>query len=102
MSMTVLAMATARRNVVERIARFLDDLERDGREPGHWQGDQVRHALAALERGNYPAGEDAMMRAERPDLFRSSVLANRRAARLSEVPTLANLRASLARLQADD
>ena len=42
-----------------------------------------------------------MMRAERPDLSRSSVLANRRA-RLSEVPTLANLRASLARLQADD
>jgi hypothetical protein len=101
MSMTVLAMATARRNVVERIARFLDDLERDGREPGHWQGDQVRHALAALERGNYSAGEDAMMRAERPDLFRSAILANRRAM-LSEVPTLANLRASLARLRADD
>jgi hypothetical protein len=101
MSMTVLAMATARRNVVERITRFLDDLERDGREPGHWQGDQVRHALAALERGNYPAGEDAMMRAERPDLFRSAILANRRAM-LSEVPTLANLRANLARLQADD
>ena len=101
MSMAVLAMATARRNVVERIARFLDDLKRDGREPGHWQGDQVRHALAALERGNYPAGEDAMMRAERPDLLRSAILANRRAM-LSEVPTLANLRASLARLQADD
>ena len=66
MSMTVPAMATARRNVVERIARFLDDLERDGREPRHWQGSQVRAALSALERGNYPAGEDAMMRAERP------------------------------------
>ena len=80
MSMTVQAMATARRNVVERIARFLNDLERDRREPSHWEGDQGRHALAALERQNYPAGEDAMMRAERPDIFRSSTFANPRSA----------------------
>jgi len=101
MSMTVQEVATARGNAVERIARLLDDLERDGRKPSHWEGDHVRYALAAVERRNYPAGEDAMMRAERPDLCRSSILANRRA-RLSDVPTLANLRASLARLQADD
>ena len=99
MSMTVQEVATARGNAVERIARLLDDLERDGRKPSHWEGDHVRYALAAVERRNYPAGEDAMMRAERPDA-RSSILANRRA-RLS-VPTLSNLRASLARLQADD
>ena len=100
MSMTVQAMATARRNVAERIARFLDDVERDGRELSHWEGDHVRYALAALERRYYPAGEDAMMRAERPDLFRSSNLANRRAMS-SEAPMLADLRARLARLQAD-
>ena len=54
----------------------------------------------SLERRYYPAVEDAMMRAERPDLSRSSNLANRRAMS-SEVPILADLRARLARLQAD-
>ena len=56
--------------------------------------------LAALERRYYPAGEDAMMRADRPDLFRSSNLANRREM-LSEAQMLADLRACLARLEAD-
>ena len=56
---------TARRNVTDRIDRFLDGLRRAKRAPNRRKLFWLRHALASLEEGEFPAGEDAMDKAER-------------------------------------
>ena len=58
------ALATARRNVVQRIARFIETLEQEPREPDPWESEHVQRALAALEELDFPRGEQAMMWAE--------------------------------------
>jgi hypothetical protein len=59
------ARATARRNVADRIDRFVKGLERTGRQPNRRELFWLRDALVNLQEGQYPAGEDAMDKAER-------------------------------------
>jgi hypothetical protein len=65
MTLSPTARATARRNVAERIDRFLNVLARAQRLPNRRELFWLRHALANLQEGQYPAGEDAMDKAER-------------------------------------
>ena len=65
MTLKPVARATARRNVAERIDRFLNDLLGARRLPNRRELFWLRDALANLEAGQYPAGEDAMDKAER-------------------------------------
>jgi hypothetical protein len=67
--MTLKAMATARRNLAQRIGRFLDGLDREKRAPTVWECSCLDDALLLLESESYPAGEAAMMRAEKSDVF---------------------------------
>lgn len=71
MSMSPAALATGRRNIVQRIARFIEALERAPREPDPWEGEHVQRALVALDELDYPRGEQAMMWAEWPPERRS-------------------------------
>jgi len=59
------AQATARRNVAERFDRFLTVLQRARRLPNRRELFWLRHALASLQEAQYPAGEDALDKAER-------------------------------------
>ena len=59
------ATATARRNLLQRIDRFVAALEQTQRLPASDEAQGVLAALAWLELELYPLGEDAMMRAER-------------------------------------
>jgi hypothetical protein len=60
MTLNPTARATARRNVADRIDRFLNILQRARRLPNRRELFWLRHALANLQEGQYPAGEDAM------------------------------------------
>jgi hypothetical protein len=55
----------ARRNVAERIDRFLNGLQGIRRLPNRRELFWLREALVNLQEGQYPAGEDAMDKAER-------------------------------------
>ena len=59
------AHATARRNVAERFDRFLNVLDRARRPPNRRELFWLRHALVNLQEAEYPAGEDAIDKAER-------------------------------------
>ena len=59
------ARATARRNVADRIDRFLNGLGRTRRQPNRRELFWLREALANLQEGQYPGGEEAMDKAER-------------------------------------
>jgi hypothetical protein len=63
-SLSPAALATARRNVTQRIARFIEALEQAQREPDPWECEHVMRALAALDEMDFPRGEQAMMWAE--------------------------------------
>jgi hypothetical protein len=65
MSQNPAARATARRNVTERIDRFLNGLEGARRLPNRRELFWLRGALVNLQEEQYPAGEDAMQKAER-------------------------------------
>jgi hypothetical protein len=65
MTLNPTARATARRNVAERINRFLNGLHRARRLPNRRESFWLRHALVNLQEGQYPAGEEAMDKAER-------------------------------------
>jgi hypothetical protein len=65
MTLNPTARATARRNVAERIDRFLNVLQRAPRLPNRRELFWLRDALAMLQDGQYPAGEEAMDKAER-------------------------------------
>lgn len=73
MTMSPKALATARRNVAQRIQRFLDELTRDGKEPSPWQIVNTAEALHHLEHANYPAGEDAIHKAMEERIFMDPV-----------------------------
>ena len=65
MTLNPIARATARRNVAERIDRFLNGLKAARRLPNRRELFWLRDALVNLEAGQYPEGEDAMDKAER-------------------------------------
>jgi hypothetical protein len=65
MTLNPTARATARRNVADRIDRFLNSLQSARRLPNRRELFWLRAALANLEESQYPAGEDAMDKAER-------------------------------------
>ena len=64
MTLNPTARATARRNVAERIDRFLNGLRGARRLPNRRELFWLREALANLQEGQYPAGEEAMDKAE--------------------------------------
>lgn len=61
MSLRPTALATARRKVTQRIARFIEALEQAPREPDPWECEHVMRALVALDELDFPRGEQAMM-----------------------------------------
>src|SRR5258708_32844273 len=65
MTLNPTARATARRNVAERFDRFLNVLQRARRLPNRRELFWLRHALVNLGDAEYPAGEDAIDKAER-------------------------------------
>jgi hypothetical protein len=65
MTLNPTARATARRNVADRIDRFLNILQSARRLPNRRELFWLRDALVNLQEGQYPAGEDAMDKAER-------------------------------------
>ena len=65
MTLNPTARATARRNVAERFDRFLNGLQSARRLPNRRELFWLRHALVNLQEAEYPAGEDAMDKAER-------------------------------------
>src|SRR5258708_13251804 len=65
MTLNPTARATARRNVAERFDRFLNVLQRARRLPNRRELFWLRHALVNLRDAEYPAGEDAIDKAER-------------------------------------
>jgi hypothetical protein len=65
MTLNPTARATARRDVADRIDRFLTGLERARRLPNRRELFWLRDALARLQEGQYPEGEEAMHKAER-------------------------------------
>jgi hypothetical protein len=65
MTLNPVAGVTARRNVAERINRFLNGLQGVPRLPNRRELFRLREALVNLEAGQYPAGEGAMDKAER-------------------------------------
>ncbi len=58
--------AAARRDLAQRIERFLDALDREGRGPDLWEGEYVMQALAWLDERDFARGERAIIRAECP------------------------------------
>ena len=65
MTLNPTARASARRNVAERVGRFLNALQRARRQPNRRELFWLRHALVNLQDAAYPAGEEAMDKAER-------------------------------------
>jgi hypothetical protein len=65
MTLNPTAVVTARRNVVDRIGRFLRGLGTVQRQPTPTELFWLRRALVNLQEGQYRDGEDAMARAER-------------------------------------
>jgi hypothetical protein len=78
MTMSPRALATARRNLAQRIDRFIDSLEREGRDPNRLEADFALSALGHLAVDQWPMGEDAMMRAERAANATPAEVANAR------------------------
>ena len=58
-------IATSRRNLAQRIQRFLVRRRADGAPLTAEEATNITAALSGLERGRYPEGEDAMMLAEK-------------------------------------
>lgn len=71
MSLSPAALATRRRNIVQRIGRFIEALEQAPREPDLWECAHVQRALVAPDELDFPRGEQAMMSAEWPPERRS-------------------------------
>ena len=65
MALSPAAVAAARRNVVQRIERLLNVVERAHRPPSRREIFYVHDALKLMKVGQYPEAEEAMLRAER-------------------------------------
>jgi hypothetical protein len=72
MTMTDKEAATARRNLSQRIDRYLAEMEKRAIQPGRREGDHLLRALGHLQAGTFADGERDVMWAERasrqPDL----------------------------------
>ena len=66
-------ISTARRNLVGRIERFLNRLDR---EPDGYEGEWALRAIMHLKHDEWPLGEQAMLRADRPDVASKADLAD--------------------------
>lgn len=66
------AAETARRNLLQRIERLLETIAREGRSPGDRESLWIQRAIGAMRTQGYRQGEDDMLWAERPDIFRTS------------------------------
>ena len=64
------ALVTARRNLAQRIERFLVDPDRATVESDAWEAEHVQKALACLEMDDHAAGEWAMLKVEKAEAFR--------------------------------
>lgn len=69
MTLSPKAVATARRNLAQRIGRLITAMEKEAREPTPWEAHYTVIALQLLEADRYPDGEWTMLHAERPDIF---------------------------------
>jgi hypothetical protein len=94
MTLSPREIGTARRNLAGRIARFIDRLERERRDPNRLEGDYVLSALGHLAVDQGQKGEEAMMHAERAELATPQDIARVRVA--YEPVTTKHLRAQLA------
>ena len=64
------ANSTARRNLAQRLERFLREQEAMTTPTlTGWQADQVLAAIELLEAGRFAEGEHVITKAERPDLW---------------------------------
>ncbi len=97
--MTMKAAETARRNLAQRLERYLVTAESDGTPIGPWETDLLCSVLAHLTTGQYRAGEDVMLHVERPDLYRSP----KALASVANSPTLtvAEVRTNLTKVLAE-
>ena len=64
MTMTLKSVATARRNLSQRIDRYLVEMEKMEAQPGRREGDHLVRALDHLQAGTFPEGERDMMWAD--------------------------------------
>lgn len=69
MTLSPKAVATARRNLAQRIGRTITNLEKEAREPTPWEAHYAVIALQFLEAERYADGEWIMLHAERRDIF---------------------------------
>ena len=94
------AIATARRNLAQRMERFLGSVESEARPLTQWETDLLCQALAHLENSYFRVGEDVMLYVERADLYWSPKARADVAA--GPTPTVAEVLANLAKVQQGD
>jgi hypothetical protein len=73
MTLSTTAVATARRNLAQRIGRVIKGMEAEGRDPTPWEAHYMVIALQLLEAERYPDGEWTMLHAERQDIVDTPV-----------------------------
>lgn len=95
---TLKAQQTARRNLVQRMERFLDGA--GDRLLTQWETDLLCRVLALLKTRQYRVGEDVMLEVERPDLYCSEKA--RAAVAQGPALTVAEMRANLAGVLAEE
>lgn len=69
MTLSATAVATARRNLAQRIGRVINKIEQEGRAPTAWEARYTAIALGHLEHERHPDGEWMALHAEREDIF---------------------------------
>ncbi len=69
MTIDAKGLATARRNLAQRVARLLSRIEREDREATAWEAHYTSIALDQLELDHTGDGEWTMLHAEREDAF---------------------------------
>ena len=97
MTLSTTAVATARRNLAQRIGRLIKAMETEPREPTSWEAHYTVIALQLLEAERYADGEWIVLHAERPDIFDTPIHPTPLPVDAS-VATTAELRARLAGL----
>lgn len=73
MTLSTTAVATARRNLAQRIGRLVSTMEKEPREPTPWEAHYTVIALQLLEAERYSDGEWVALQAEREDVFNAPV-----------------------------
>ena len=67
------AVATARRNLLQRIEKLIVLIEKDGREPTPWEAHYTSLALDDLEEQRFAQGETTMAMAAEEKIFNTPV-----------------------------